>query len=168
MWGLPEDGEQLRGWNNNQVRWERLEARWSWSDHGGASEVGCEKGSGWGGSQELGLSGWKDGAVISRTSFWQKTQSWDKSGVLVSLKNTKNIYIRIYLHFNPGCREMGLLHSSWLWLVSCSSRGMVFASCRWFLWLCLEFWGLFKGDLNARALRGSGLLIDCCCLQFVK
>jgi hypothetical protein len=102
-------GDQLRDWNNNQVRWEWLEA----SDGAGQTvEVHQRwdvRGSGWVGSQGLGLSDWKNGAVIRRTSFRETTQCSDNFGILVSLKNTKIIYIRICSHFNPGCGEMGLL-----------------------------------------------------------
>ena len=70
---------------------------------------------------------------------------------------------------------MGLLHSSWLWFASCSKQEWGFCQLRIVSVRVshLEFWGLFRGCIYARAsivwLGGWWLdAVGCCILWFFK
>jgi hypothetical protein len=57
-------------------------------------------------------------------------------------------------------RLLQISHSSWLWFVSCSGRGVILPAEDS---LHLEFWELFRGYVNARAPReGADWMAGCC------
>ena len=82
---------------------------------------------------------------------------WYVVRILVSLK-TQLCYINIFL-FSSQVWDKRLLHSRWLRFASRTRRGVIFASCRSFLWFC-DIWnsGDFSGGyINTRApTEGAG------------